>query len=77
MIGPLSDALGRRAPLLTELALHVLASALCAVAPNMWVLCALRVVQGLGVAATSVVAMAVVRDLFTGAGSALLFSGGC
>ncbi|MGK5442723.1 multidrug effflux MFS transporter [Micromonospora sp. URMC 105] len=74
LIGPLSDAVGRRAPLIAGIALHVVASVLCVVAPNIAVLGALRVVQGLGVAAASVVAMAVVRDLFDGAAFAKLLS---
>ena len=52
----------------------MVASVLCVVAPTIGVLGALRVVQGLGVAATSVVAMAVVRDLFSGSAFARLFS---
>ncbi|TYB40777.1 multidrug effflux MFS transporter [Micromonospora sp. AP08] len=74
LIGPLSDAVGRRLPLLAGIALHILASLLCVVAPTVQVVGALRVLQGLGVAATSVVAMAVVRDLFSGAAFARLFS---
>jgi DHA1 family bicyclomycin/chloramphenicol resistance-like MFS transporter len=74
LVGPLSDAYGRRRPLLAGLALHIVASALCVVAPNVAVLGGLRVLQGLGVAATAVVAMAVVRDLFSGAAFATLFS---
>ncbi|NES27548.1 Bcr/CflA family efflux MFS transporter [Micromonospora terminaliae] len=74
LIGPLSDAVGRRLPLLAGIALHILASLLCVVAPTVQVVGVLRVLQGLGVAATSVVATAVVRDLFSGAAFARLFS---
>lgn len=74
LIGPLSDAVGRRTPLLAGLALHVVASALCVIAPNIGVLGTLRVLQGLGVAATSVVGMAVVRDLFSGSEFARMLS---
>jgi len=74
LIGPLSDAFGRRAPLLAGIALHIVASVLCVLAPNVGTLGVLRVVQGLGVAAASVVAMAIVRDLFSGAAFARLFS---
>src|SRR5690349_18490607 len=74
VIGPISDAIGRRRPLIAGLALHVLASLLCVIAPNVAVLGALRIVQGLGVAAAAVVATAVVRDLFSGAAFAQLFS---
>ncbi|MCI4065567.1 multidrug effflux MFS transporter [Micromonospora sp. R77] len=74
LIGPLSDAVGRRRPLLAGIGLHVVASVLCVVAPNIAVVGALRVLQGLGVAAASVVATAIVRDLFSGASFARLFS---
>jgi MFS transporter, DHA1 family, multidrug resistance protein len=73
-IGPLSDTLGRRQPLLLGVSLHVLASLLCLVAPNIAVLGALRVLQGLGTAAAAVVAMAIVRDLYSGRAAATLLS---
>lgn len=74
LIGPLSDVVGRRVPLLTGLAAHIVASVLCVFAPNIEVLGGLRVLQGLGVAAATVVATAVVRDLFSGASFARIFS---
>lgn len=74
LIGPLSDAVGRRRPLLLGTVLHVLASLAIVVAPNVGVLGALRVLQGLGAAAGAVVALAVVRDLFTGRPAATLLS---
>lgn len=74
LIGPLSDVVGRRVPLLAGLAAHIVASVLCVFAPNIAVLGALRVLQGLGVAAATVVATAVVRDLFSGASFARIFS---
>lgn len=74
VIGPLSDALGRRRPLLVGLAAHTLASVLCAVAPSIGVLAAVRVAQGLSGAALSVVAMAIVRDLFSGVAVARIMS---
>ncbi|NHC13713.1 multidrug effflux MFS transporter [Motilibacter deserti] len=74
VLGPLSDALGRRRPLLAGMALHVLASVLCVVAPNAAVLGVLRVAQGLGAAAATVIALAVVRDLFSGLAAATMFS---
>ena len=66
VIGPLSDALGRRRPLLAGLVVHALASLLCALAPTIGVLSAVRVLQGFAGAAISVVALATVRDLFSG-----------
>ncbi|HEY7597125.1 MAG TPA: multidrug effflux MFS transporter [Actinophytocola sp.] len=73
-IGPFSDAVGRRLPLVLGTALHVVASLLCLVAPNVAVLGLLRVVQGVGAAAAMVVALAVVRDLFTGRAAATALS---
>lgn len=73
-IGPLADAVGRRKPLLAGTALHVVSSLLIVVAPNVEVLGVLRVLQGVGSAAGAVVAMAVVRDLFTGRAAATLLS---
>jgi DHA1 family bicyclomycin/chloramphenicol resistance-like MFS transporter len=74
LIGPLSDAVGRRAPLLAGVGAHLIASALCVLAPNLALLGALRVLQGLGAGAAAVVAMAIVRDLFSGYAAAKLFS---
>src|SRR5690349_15059476 len=74
LVGPLSDAVGRRVPLLAGIAVHVLASVLCVVAPNVALLGSLRVLQGLGAAAAAVVATAMVRDLFSGLAAARLFS---
>ncbi|MCU7730384.1 multidrug effflux MFS transporter [Actinoplanes sp. KI2] len=74
LVGPLSDAVGRRAPLLAGVGAHLIASVLCVVAPNLVILGSLRVLQGLGAAAATVVAMAIVRDLFSGYAAAKLFS---
>ncbi len=64
-IGPFSDTAGRRIPLIAGIAVHIAASLLCLVAPNVTVLAVLRGLQGVGAAAAMVVALAVVRDLFT------------
>lgn len=74
LVGPLSDMLGRRRPLLAGLLLHVVASVLCVVAPTIAVLATFRVLQGVAVAAAAVVATAVLRDLFSGAAFARLLS---
>jgi MFS transporter, DHA1 family, multidrug resistance protein len=71
--GPLADRLGRRRPLLIGLAGFVVASVLCAIAPNVAVLGALRLLQGLFGAAGIVIAYAVVRDLY-GPGAARIFA---
>ena len=74
LVGPLADAIGRRKPLIAGLALHIVASLFAASAPTVELLTAARVVQGLGNAAVSVVAMATVRDLFAGRAAATLLS---
>lgn len=72
--GPMSDAFGRRRPLLIGLAVHIAGSALCVVAPNLAVLDVLRALQGLGAATSTVITMAMVRDLYDGARAAGLLS---
>ncbi|KAB2356449.1 multidrug effflux MFS transporter [Actinomadura montaniterrae] len=72
--GPLSDAFGRRRPLLIGLAAYAVASLLCVAAPNVETLIALRVVQGAAGAAGIVIARAVVRDLYDGVAAAKFFS---
>ncbi|WP_298040874.1 multidrug effflux MFS transporter [uncultured Microbacterium sp.] len=66
VVGPLSDKVGRRVPLIVVTALHVLASIAAAVAPDLLLLGGARVLMGVGAAAGGVVAMAIVRDLFGG-----------
>jgi DHA1 family bicyclomycin/chloramphenicol resistance-like MFS transporter len=66
LIGPLSDALGRRRPLLVGIAAYVLASLLCIIAPSVAALTILRFVQGVAGAAGIVIALAVARDLYSG-----------
>jgi DHA1 family bicyclomycin/chloramphenicol resistance-like MFS transporter len=74
VVGPMSDKWGRRRPLLTGLAVYILATALCAVAPNVESLVAFRLLQGLAGAAGIVIARAVVRDLYDGVAMARFFS---
>lgn len=74
LAGPVSDVLGRRRPLLVGLAVYAVTSVLCAVAPDVWTLCGLRLVQGLGGAAGVVISRAVVPDLRSGAAAARLFA---
>lgn len=74
LAGPLSDTLGRRRPLLVSLAVYAVASVLCAVAPSIYLLIAMRVLQGLAGAAGIVIARAVIRDLREGPALARLFA---
>ena len=72
--GPVSDMVGRKAPLYFGLLLFAAGSIGCALAPDINTLIALRFVQGLGACAGMVVPRAVVRDLHTGADAARLTS---
>ena len=74
VVGPLSDRFGRRRPVLVGVAVHIIISLLCALAPGIGTLIALRVVQGFFNAAATVVAMAVIRDRFTGSDASRLLS---
>lgn len=64
--GPLSDVYGRKAPLYVGLALFILGSIGCTLAPGVGALIAFRFLQGSGAAAMAVIPRAVIRDLHTG-----------
>ena len=74
IMGPLSDRFGRRRPALAGIALHVVASLLCIIAPTIGLFIGLRVVQGFGNAAAGITAMAVIRDRLTGGPAARVIS---
>ncbi|MCX5201576.1 Bcr/CflA family multidrug efflux MFS transporter [Streptomyces sp. NBC_00237] len=74
VVGPLSDKLGRRRPLLVGMIIYILATAMCAIAPNVELLIAFRLLQGLAGAAGIVIARAVVRDLYDGVEMAKFFA---
>ena len=64
--GPISDRFGRRPPLVAGLIIYVLAAGAAAIAPSFATLLLLRMVQGIGAAATRVIAVSIVRDTFDG-----------
>lgn len=66
IIGPLSDRYGRRKPLLLGTAAYVVASLVCAWAPNIMVLLVARLLQGLAASAGMVIALAAGRDVYSG-----------
>ncbi|MCQ4044851.1 multidrug effflux MFS transporter [Streptantibioticus rubrisoli] len=74
VVGPMSDRWGRRRPLLIGMTVYVLATAVCAFAPNVELLIGFRLLQGLAGAAGIVIARAVVRDLYDGVAMARFFS---
>ncbi|MFD2678124.1 multidrug effflux MFS transporter [Camelimonas lactis] len=65
-VGPISDRFGRRRVIVSGLGLFLLGSAICGLAPSLEILVAGRVIQAMGVCATSVLARAIARDLFDG-----------
>ncbi|MGA4668887.1 multidrug effflux MFS transporter [Propionibacteriaceae bacterium Y1923] len=66
LIGPVSDRLGRKWPLVAMTTLHVTASVLVALSQSLESLTIMRALQGIGAAGGAVVAMAMARDLFSG-----------
>jgi DHA1 family bicyclomycin/chloramphenicol resistance-like MFS transporter len=72
--GPVSDMVGRRAPLFFGCALFVIGSIGCALAPTVEVLIGFRFLQGIGACATMIVPRAIVRDLHTGPDAARLMA---
>lgn len=72
--GPLSDRFGRRPPLMVGLVIYIAAAGLAIIAPNFYTLLVLRVIQGVGAAATRVVGQSAVRDRFSGRAMAEVMS---
>ena len=72
--GPLSDARGRRVPLLSGILAYTASSLACAISPSVGVLVAMRLVQGMAGSVGIVIARAIVRDLTGGTVAARLFA---
>ena len=64
--GPVSDVVGRRPTLLVGLSIYAVGCLLAAFAPSFAVLLLARAIQGTGVAAARVLAVAIVRDCYSG-----------
>ena len=64
--GPLSDRFGRRLPLLIGLVIYIVSALGIAVVPTFAGLLLLRFVLGLGAAATRVITISIVRDIYGG-----------
>jgi DHA1 family bicyclomycin/chloramphenicol resistance-like MFS transporter len=72
--GPLSDRIGRKAPLYVGMLLFGVGSIGCALAPGIGTLIAFRALQGVGAGAGAVIPRAIVRDLHTGSEAVRLMS---
>jgi DHA1 family bicyclomycin/chloramphenicol resistance-like MFS transporter len=66
LLGPASDLSGRRPVLLAGLVLFTAASAGCALTDDIWLLIGCRAIGGFGAGSGTVIALAVIRDLFDG-----------
>ncbi len=64
--GPMSDKYGRRKILIVGSVLYTLGSAVCAKAPDIYVLIAARVLQGISAGAITAVSMALIKDCYNG-----------
>jgi len=60
--GPLSDRYGRKPPLIIGILLFILASILCALSQNIWMLIGARILQAMGAGAASAISLAMARD---------------
>ena len=72
--GPVSDMIGRKKPLYFGLAVFMAGSLGCALAPDIDMLIAFRVIQGIGASSVMVIPRAIIRDLHTGVEAARLMS---
>lgn len=72
--GPISDRFGRKVPLLIGIGIYVVTSLACIWVPEFNMLLGLRFLQGLGAAATRVMAVSIVRDRYSGRAMAEVMS---
>ncbi|SDW35767.1 MFS transporter, DHA1 family, bicyclomycin/chloramphenicol resistance protein [Ruegeria halocynthiae] len=72
--GPISDAVGRKPVIYGGAALYILASVVAWFSSSLELVLAARVAQGLGASGPRVVAMAIIRDLFSGREMARIIS---
>ena len=72
--GPISDALGRKPVIFGGAVLYIVASAVAWASSSLELVLAARVLQGLGAAGPRVVAMAIIRDLYSGREMARIIS---
>lgn len=72
--GPISDRFGRRSPMIIGLVIYILSSLAVVAVPSFAGLLALRFIQGVGSAATRVITVSIVRDIYGGRAMAEVMS---
>lgn len=74
LYGPLSDRFGRRKPMLFGIAIYILCAIGIVVVPSFGAMLVLRFIQGAGAAATRVITISIVRDVYGGRAMAEVMS---
>ena len=64
--GPLADRFGRRAPMIAGLGIYIVAALAGALVPTFETLLVMRFIHGIGSAATRVITVSIIRDVFGG-----------
>lgn len=66
LFGPISDSLGRKPIVYVGFAIFIIASFICIYAPNLEVMVAGRILQGIGLSAPRTISISMIRDCFSG-----------
>ncbi len=66
LFGPISDSLGRKPIVYMGFAIFIFASFICIYAPNLEVMVAGRILQGIGLSAPRTISISMIRDCFSG-----------
>lgn len=74
LIGPISDKLGRKKPLLISLIVYLICTVAIIILPNIYAMIILRFIQGISSAGAVVISRAVSTDLYKGKEMAQFFA---
>ena len=66
VFGPISDSLGRKPIVFVGFGIFIIASFICIYAPNLEVMVAGRILQGIGLSAPRTICISMIRDCFSG-----------